>query len=121
IVGLAGMAADSIQGEHVQKQLRMINDIGQQLVSQLDIRALFSLILEKVFDLIPVDTGHVLLFDAKAKRVETVAIRNADGTTTSSQHQPSKSLVLFAVRERKAVLSADTQADERFSAQMSII
>lgn len=122
IVGLAGMAsADSSTGLQIQKQLRMINDIGQQLVSQLDLKSLFSLILEKVFDLIPVDTGHVLLFDPAARRVETVAIRNADGSTTPTEQTPSRSLVLFAVRERKGVLSADTQSDERFSAQMSII
>lgn len=121
IVGLAGMVSDSSEGVQIQKQLRMINDIGQQLVAQLDLRSLFSLILEKVFDLIPVDTGHVLLFDPVARRVETVAIRNSDGTTTPTDQTPSRSLVLFAVRERKGVLSADTQSDERFSAQMSII
>lgn len=121
IVGLAGMASDSSEGMEVQKRLRLINDIGQQLVAQLDLRELFSLILEKVFELIPVDTGHVLLFDPKKRRVDTVAIRNADGSTAPTEHTPSKSLVLFAVRERKAVLSADTQSDERFSAQMSII
>lgn len=121
IVGLAGMASDSSEGLEVQKRLRLINDIGQQLVAQLDLRELFSLILEKVFELIPVDSGHVLLFDPKKRRVETVAIRNADGSTAPTEHTPSKSLVLFAVRERKAVLSADTQADDRFSAQVSII
>jgi hypothetical protein len=41
IVGLAGMAVDSTEGLQIQKQLRMINDIGQQLVAQLDLKSLF--------------------------------------------------------------------------------
>lgn len=121
LVGLAGQAATGAEGLKLQEQMRLIHEIGQQLVAELDLKTLFATILEKVFTLVTVDTGHVLLFDPKARRVETVAVRNRDGSTTQNEHMPSRSLVLFAVRNHKAVLSANTQEDERFSEQMSII
>lgn len=123
LIGLADQAAQG-QGaadSRLNEQIRLIHEIGQQLVAELDLKALFAMILEKVFTLIPVDTGHVLLFDPKARQVDTVAVRNSDGSTTPTDQKPSRSLVLFSVRNRKGVLSADTQSDERFSEELSII
>lgn len=118
---IMGLAARGATDEHLTKQLSLIQEIGQQLVAQLELKTLFDMILEKVFSLMPVDTGSVMLIDPDKKTVETVAVRNNDGTTNRTHHNPSKSMLLYSVAERKGLLSADTLADERFQAQESII
>lgn len=118
---IMGLAARGATDEHLAKQLSLIQEIGQQLVAQLELKTLFDMILEKVFSLMPVDTGSVMLIDPDKKTVETVAVRNNDGSTNRTHHNPSKSMLLYSVAERKGLLSADTLADERFQAQESII
>jgi len=118
---IVGLAAKGGTDTNLARQLSLIQEIGQQLVAQLELKTLFDMILEKVFTLMTVDTGTVMLINPAAKSVDRVAVRNMDGSTDVTHHNPSKSMVLYSVSERKGLLSADTLADERFQAEESII
>lgn len=118
---LADETTDAVRLKRIYEQMVLIQEIGQQLVAELSLSDLFSLILKKVFTLLRVDTGAVLLFDPVHKRVVPVAVHNREGVAPTSELKVSRSMVQFAVRNRVGVLSADTQSDERFHEQMSII
>lgn len=113
--------SDSKKMSKLYRRLVLIQEIGQQLVAELDLKALFSMILEKIFSLLTVDTGVVLLFEAANRRVIPVAVRDAQGASDGTKMNISRSLVQFAVHNRVGVLSADTKKDERFHEEMSII
>lgn len=112
---------DATKLKQIYERMVLIQEIGKQLVTQLDLRVLFSLILDKVFDLMRVDTGSVLLFNPELGRVFPVAVRDRRGQASFETLNVSRGMVQFAVKHRAGVLSSDTQRDERFQEQMSVI
>lgn len=116
-----GAEAGSQPQQNLYKQLVLIQEVGKQLVAEFDLKALFEMILEKVFELMSVDIGSVLLYDEANKRVLPAVVRNKKGPAPLRDLKASSSMVQHAVLNRVGVLSSDTQRDERFQEQMSVI
>jgi adenylate cyclase len=103
--------------------LARIYELNQMLGSDFSQEDIFKKVSEMVFRLTPADRFLVLLKDADAGKLETVAaeFRSPNSTQASGQITISKTVVDRVMAERVSLLSFDTQADERFSAAKSIV
>ncbi len=103
--------------------LARIYELNQMLGSDFSQEDIFKKVSEMVFRLTPADRFLVLLKDAGAGELETVAaeFRSPSSAQTGGQITISKTVVDRVMAERVSLLSFDTQSDERFLAAKSIV
>lgn len=109
--------------EDLRKRFRLVQEIGQQMVSQLNLNGLLQFLLDQIFEILPADNGIILLVDRKIDRLRPMAVRmmQTEHSAEQSQTRVSQTLLSHCFREQVGVLSDDAQSDGRFQAQESIV
>ena len=108
--------------ESLRKRFVLLQDIGQQMVSQLRLSDLLAFVLDKIFEVLNADNGAILLAGSEPDDLAPMAIRRAKSAKGSQDRlHISRTLIQLAFREHVGILSADTQSDERFREQESIM
>jgi adenylate cyclase len=106
----------------VNQRMNTIARISQQLATILDRDELLNEVLETLFSLFDqCDRAAVVLRDDVGAFQVVATQQRGQTTATMSVMRISTSLIQFVKREAKAVLSADTAQDDRFSGRESII
>jgi adenylate cyclase len=106
----------------VNQRMNRIARISQKLATILDRDELLGEVIDTLFELFEqIDRAAVVLRD-EMNTFHVVATRQKGASTaTMSVMKISTSLIQFVQREGKAVLSADTAHDDRFSGRESIV
>lgn len=100
-------------------KLRAILEISRNLSNTLKLEEVLPKILESLFALFPqTDRGFILLWDADTKRLVPRAVRHRHAPGEAAAI--SRTVLDYAVRTGRAILSADAGHDDRFDASQSI-
>jgi diguanylate cyclase (GGDEF)-like protein len=96
-----------------KKELELIYDISVGLMGSLDLNELCESALASITGLLKrIDSGFVFLFDPDSGRLNKIASRSREGTTTDAPRH-SRSLVRRAMKEGKAVMMLDTSTENK--------
>lgn len=106
----------------VNQRMNRIAKISQELATILDRDELLGEVLDSLFELFEqIDRAAVVLRDDMNSFHVVCTRQKGASTATLSAMRISTSLIQFVQREGKAVLSADTAHDDRFSGRESIV
>ncbi len=111
-----GKLGDAAMLRPAYERLRAAFAAVQELVAIPDVRQLCDRILDITFELLPVDTGAVLLFD-NAERLVPWAYR---GVAAGGRIVISRTIIDEVLRRRTAILAQDALTDARFGGAHSI-
>jgi adenylate cyclase len=109
--------------QHLAERLRLLQEIGQEMVCQLDLDRLLEYLLDKIFKVLAVDNGLILLTDpADPEKLEPRAVRLCRGSGGGEERlHISQTLLQRVQKEHIGFLCADTQSDAALQAQQSIV
>ena len=119
-------AVDEIHDDKVLRKayqrVRAAFEAVQDLIDITDIRRLSERILDVVFELVPAETGAVMLFDDGGELIPW-ASRSIGGVAnpTGDTINISKAIVDQVLQSKSAVLASDALADSRWNSSESII
>lgn len=103
-----------------EAKLRAVLEISKHLGTTLDLTVVLPRILESLFTVFPqADRGFVLLRDATTGQLVPRAVRHRREQPGASS-LVSRTVVEYALRTGRAVLSADAGHDERFDVSESV-
>jgi serine phosphatase RsbU (regulator of sigma subunit) len=103
-----------------EAKLRAVLEIARNLSNALDLEVVLPKILESLLTIFPqADRGFILLRNPDTGELLPKAVRHR-ASSTNSPLQISHTIVDYAVRTGRAILSADTGHDERFEVSQSI-
>ncbi len=119
---LARRPSNSHTDQHLAERLRLLQEIGQEMVGQLELDRLLEYLLDKIFTVLAVDNGLILLTDpAHPDKLEPRAVRLRRKADGDEQLHVSQTLLQRVQKERVGYLCADTQTDVALQAQQSIV
>lgn len=98
----------------LRRRLMLIQDIGQQMVTQFDLDKLFDFLLDKIFDILHPDNGLIGLIDRDTKQLVPMAVRQRKLKTDRQGKRRlhiSQTLLRRVFQKKIAILSADTQSE----------
>lgn len=109
-------ASGIIEVNRDQQKLNAICQV-QGLLATVELKQLYSRILEIICDVIPTDRAHLLLMD-EYDNLKPVAERDIAGVVPRVSSETLSMTVINYVRERhEGVLSVDTSSDVRFQSE----
>ena len=115
-------AFESAVGGEFSRRFRLLQDIGQQMVTKLNLSEVLEFLLDKIFQVLAADNGLILLTDSQAANLVPTAVRLKDPRAAEEGRlRVSQTLLRHCFQKRVGVLSADALSDERFSTQQSIM
>ncbi len=100
--------------EHVQtiqKRLKAVYNANQIIVSENNIKSLFSKIMEQIFSLLPAHNGAILLWDKRKKRLIPEFIYTK---TSVDEFSISATIVTRAFEKKEAIITQNAGEDSRF-------
>ncbi|MBN1866592.1 GAF domain-containing protein [Candidatus Sumerlaeota bacterium] len=108
--------------QELRKRFTLLQDIGQQMVTQLRLDRLLVFFLDTIFEVLRADNGAILLADPVGGELVPMAVRRS-GTLKGTQERLriSRTLIQQAFQERVGILCGDTQRDEQLRQQESIL
>jgi class 3 adenylate cyclase len=120
--GLAQLEqALSVQKEE-QQQLQAIQQVGQAIVSSLDLTKVLNMVMDTIVELTGAERGFLMLLDQESGKLIFRVARNMDRETIHrSSFKISRSLVNRVATEGEPIVTTNAQADPRFSAQESVV
>ena len=98
----------------LRRRLLLIQDIGQQMVTQFDLDKLFDFLLNKIFDVLEADNGLIALVDNQTRQLVPMAVRQRRPSREKhGRHKLhiSQTLLKRVFQKKVGVLSADTQSE----------
>jgi len=105
----------------LKQHLEVLREVAEASCGAMDIRGLVERILDLLLRVYPqAEYAHALLSGVGGQEGELHLAAAAEGTEQPDRGM-SRTLFDTATRERKAILAADAQADERFSISQSIV
>ncbi|HPS03071.1 MAG TPA: adenylate/guanylate cyclase domain-containing protein [Candidatus Sumerlaeota bacterium] len=123
-VALGRRPPSSVQtDQHLAERLRLLQEIGREMVCQLDLDRLLEYLLDKIFTVLAVDNGLILLANpADPEKLEPRAVRLCHKSADKGERlHVSQTLLRRVLKERIGFLCADTQTDVMLQAQQSIV
>ena len=105
----------------------VINRTALALISNRPLPDIFELVLDLVFDSLPIQRGCLMLFDTrdvsseKAPIVQEVISRRQKNTNGDAPFSPSQTILRQVVNQRVSLLTRDAMLDERFDAAQSVV
>jgi len=122
-VEATGISAAGLTGASTGAVLGFFQQAGRILERAFDLDELLSGILDLTFQMIPADRGCILLADATTGEMEIQASRTREEEANDSLEgmQISRTILDYATREGRAVLTSDATTDDRFGAAHSVI
>jgi len=104
----------------MSKRLQLIYDVGSVISTTLDEERLFSLIMDKLFEVFPqMDRGFMMSYDSENNQLLPKVARTRSGET--AEISVSRTLVRDAIETRQGILCADAMGDDRYSMGQSIV
>ena len=101
-----------------ERVLEALAQVARTLLEVEELEPVLEKVMEAVFDQLPAERAYILLFSPEG-RAELRMARSRGGTQL--QEAPvSQTILDLVTRQKVAVLTSDAQADERFSAGMSV-
>jgi signal transduction histidine kinase len=108
--------------ERRQKELTSLYEVGQELVSSLDLNHLLGLILDRAIVLVGAERGFLVLWDLEQQDYEVAVARQfARGEVNDAQIEISHGIIRRVLASREPVVTSDAQEDPRFFQRDSII
>jgi diguanylate cyclase (GGDEF)-like protein len=96
-----------------KKELELISDISIKILGSLDLNELCKEALESIVGLLKrIDSGFVFVIDPESGKLKKVAGRSKEGNGSEAPRY-SRSLVRRVVKEGKAVMMLDTDAEDK--------
>lgn len=112
--GSTSQAIDAMRG-----RLQIIYDVGAAIAGTFDEETLFSMILNKLFEVFPqAARGFVMIYDSEESQLIPRASLTRSGG--SAEIAVSRTLVWKVIDSRHAILSVDAMEDDRFANAMTI-
>jgi signal transduction histidine kinase len=119
---LAGLLQGVADLERRQKELASLYEVGQELVSILDLDHLLELVLDRAIVLVGAERGFLVLWDAERRDFEVAVARQfARGEVDDAQIEISHGVIRRVLASREPVVTSDAQEDPRFFQSSSII
>lgn len=100
------------------ERMQVLLKVSSKL-SNFDIGSLLKELLDIIFDVMPADRGTILLYSPERRRFRTMASKTRWGG--EAKVRISRTIAKEVLRSKESILSADAQADDRFSLGMSIV
>lgn len=107
-----------IEGPDTSRRLATLYKVSSAVAAILDLPKLLQTVLDLTFTELPADRGAILLFNAKEKKLRTMASKTRHG---GEAPKISRTIVKEVLRTRESLLSLDAMQDDRFSMGMSIV
>jgi len=99
------------QLKSIQKRLQAIYNANQIIVSENNLKNLFSKIIEQIFSLLPAHNGAILLWDKRRKRLVPEFIHTK---MALEEFSISATIVNRAFEKREALITQNAGEDSRF-------
>lgn len=109
---------DACQLRDAQDRLAAVYEANQVISSERDLKKIFGQVMEQIFSLLPAHNGVILLRDDSSGELVTEYVRTATG---QKEVKVSTTIVQLANDEAEAVITSNTNIDQRFDATESII
>jgi len=126
--GPPATAADSAaQSARLKRLSAVINRTALALISNRPLPELLELVLDLVFDALPVQRGCLMLLETPHSSEEAdpvfkeVLSRRRDRGNGSDDFSPSRTILKEVIARRVAILTLDALVDERFDAAQSVV
>ncbi len=114
--------AEGRKSEQLRERFALLQDISQEMVSELRLDQLLKFILDKTFSVLNVDNGLILLVDPETRRLVPSAIRlHEKRLKKADQLRVSQTVLREAYQKKIGVLCIDAENDDQFAGQQSII
>jgi|ETNmetMinimDraft_26_1059896.scaffolds.fasta_scaffold06042_2 adenylate cyclase len=108
--------------EGMIKRIEIINDIGNQVSTILELDDLLPSVMERLFTVFPnAERGFVLMVDPDRKKLVPKVIHRRDGQESSEKLQISKTIVRKSMSNKQALLIQDAAEDDDFAAAVSVM
>ena len=116
-----GDVPDVADAEQLRTRLKVLHEVAESSCGSLEIDELVEAILNQLLQVFPqADHAHAILFGLAGNQMDLrVSARRPERDTAEADI--SRTLVDMATGQRKAVLTRDVGADDRFSAAQSIL
>jgi adenylate cyclase len=101
-----------------ERVLEALAQVARTLLEVEELEPVLDKVMEAIFEQLPAERAYILLIVADGTAELRVARSRAGSTQT--EVPVSQNFVDLVVRQKVAVLTSDAQADERFSAGMSV-
>jgi len=119
---LAGLRQGVADLERRREELASLYEVGQELVSVLDLDHLLELILDRAIVLVGAERGFLVLWDAEQSNFEVAGARQfARGEVDDAQIEVSHGVIRRVLASREPVVTSNAQEDPRFFSSTSII
>jgi serine phosphatase RsbU (regulator of sigma subunit)/pSer/pThr/pTyr-binding forkhead associated (FHA) protein len=120
LTGRSGVATTQEELLRINKRLRILTELSQEIGVGLDERRLFEKILSRLFQIFPqADRGFILVLDPEERKLKPRAVKTR-GESGPQEIQMSRTIIRTVIDNRQAVLSTDAMGDRRFRAGESI-
>jgi len=115
-------ARDESPSQELVKRFTLLQEIVQEMVTELHLNHLLDYVLARIFELLHADNGAILLIDAEKNQLVPKAVRQRiQGAGERRQLRISRTLIRKVCQERLGYLCADAQCDETLRSQKSIM
>ncbi|MEW6337215.1 MAG: adenylate/guanylate cyclase domain-containing protein [Acidobacteriota bacterium] len=111
-------ASISVSASARERVLEALAQVARTLLEVDELEPVLEKVMEAIFDQLPAERAYVLLFTATGS--PQLRIARSRGGTTLEDVPVSQTILDLVTRQKVAVLTSDAQADERFSAGMSV-
>ncbi len=102
------------------EKLRIAFELSRKIGLELDFDRVLEIILEEALKIVPADRAVLLLLDGDKNLVpRAVKVRGENGH--SGRINISRSILNYAIRNKRAVLTSDPAMDQRFAGAKSVI
>ncbi len=121
VTGARSVRLDPVHGDRFTAGgLRSVLEINKRIVRERSEKRLLSMIMDAAIDLTGAERGFLLLVVKDGLRVSVA--HNLDGNPlTNPEMEISRTIARHAIAKRRAVLSDDAGADERWSGMESVV
>jgi signal transduction histidine kinase len=108
--------------ERRQKELTSLYEVGQEIVSILNLDRLLESILDRAIVLVGADRGFLVLWDAEGDDFRVAVARRFDrGEVDDAQIEISYGIIRRVLAQREPVVTTNAQEDPRFQTSRSIV
>ncbi len=107
----------------VAKVLGFFQQAGKILESAFELDEVLERILDLTFQMIPAERGFILLNNAETGEMDVRAqkFRDVEASPASQEAKLSKTILEYATKQGRAVLTSDAAHDDRFGTARSVI
>ena len=100
--------------------LAVLTRAGMELINHRPYEEILDVIMDLVFEAMPVERGFLMLLEGEDKKMVHKAVRDLT-KSTGGAISLSRSIANMVIQNRQSVLTSDAQSDERFKMRESVV